>query len=74
MNRTTMHVVVTLVVLVKHITTSSSAVAEKPRAAAWVSFGWVVGDGAWVRQYSAPNVVGSRKLKTLIFYTINQLL
>ena len=29
---------------------------------------------AWVRQYSAPNVVGARKLKTLIFYTINPLL
>ena len=26
---------------------------------------------AWVRQYSAPNVVGARKLKALIFYTIN---
>ena len=40
--------------------------------------GWVVGDGrAWVRQYSAPNVVGvlgDRKLKALIFYTINPLL
>ena len=32
---------------------------------------WVM---AWVRQYSAPNVVGARKLKALIFYTINQLL
>ena len=31
---------------------------------------WVM---AWVRQYSAPNVVGSRKLKALIFYTINPL-
>ena len=29
---------------------------------------------AWVTQYSAPNVVGARKLKALIFYTINQLL
>ena len=29
---------------------------------------------AWVRQYSAPNVVGARKLNALIFYTINQLL
>ena len=29
---------------------------------------------AWVRQYSAPNVVGARKLKALIFYTINPLL
>ena len=28
----------------------------------------------WVRQYSAPNVVGDRKLKALIFYTINPLL
>jgi len=28
---------------------------------------------AWVRQYSAPNVVGARKLKALIFYTINPL-
>ena len=32
---------------------------------------WVM---AWVRQYSAPNVVGARKLATLIFYTINPLL
>jgi len=31
---------------------------------------WVV---AWVRQ-PAPNVVGARKLKALIFYTINPLL
>ena len=29
---------------------------------------WVM---AWVRQYSAPNVVGARKLKAFIFYTIN---
>ena len=29
---------------------------------------------AWVRQYSAPNVVGAIKLKALIFYTINPLL
>ena len=30
---------------------------------------------AWVRQYSArTNVVGARKLKALIFYTINPLL
>jgi len=29
---------------------------------------------AWVRQYSAPNVVGARKLKALIFYTVNPLL
>ena len=29
---------------------------------------------AWVRQYSASNVVGATKLKTLIFYTINPLL
>ena len=28
---------------------------------------------AWVRQYSAPNVVGARKLQALIFYTINPL-
>jgi len=28
----------------------------------------------WVRQYSAPNVVRARKLKALIFYTINPLL
>ena len=31
---------------------------------------WVM---EWVRQYSAPNVVGVRKLKALIFYTINPL-
>jgi len=29
---------------------------------------------AWVKEYSAPNVVGARKLKALIFYTINPLL
>jgi len=29
---------------------------------------------AWVRQYSAPNVVGAIKLQALIFYTINPLL
>ena len=29
---------------------------------------------AWVRQYSAPNAVGARKLKALIFYTTNPLL
>ena len=29
---------------------------------------------AWVRQYSAPNVVGARKLQALIFDTINLLL
>jgi len=28
----------------------------------------------WVRQYYAPNVVGARKLKALIFYMINPLL
>ena len=28
----------------------------------------------WIRQYSAPNVVGARKLKALMFYTINPLL
>ena len=28
----------------------------------------------WVRQYSAPNVVGARKLKALMFYTINPFL
>jgi len=28
----------------------------------------------WVRQYSVLNVVGARKLKALIFYTINPLL
>ena len=43
------------------------------RAARWVSCGWMVGDG-WVRQYSAPNVVGAKKLKALIFYTTNPLL
>jgi len=29
---------------------------------------------AWVRQYSAPNVVGARKLKAMIFYAVNPLL
>ena len=47
--------------------------SQRNRAAGWVSFGWVVGDGV-VRQYSAPNVVGARRLKALIFYTINRLL
>jgi len=32
---------------------------------------WVM---AWVRQYSAPNVVGARKPKALMFYTTNPLL
>ena len=32
---------------------------------------WVM---AWVRKYSASNVVDARKLKALIFYTINSLL
>ena len=32
---------------------------------------WVM---AWVRQHCASNVVGARKLKALIFYTINPLL
>jgi len=32
---------------------------------------WVM---AWVRQYSTPNVVGARKVKAFIFYTINALL
>ena len=32
---------------------------------------WVI---AWVRQHSAPNVVGARELKALIFHTINPLL
>ena len=34
--------------------------------------GWSV--MAWVRQYSAPNVVGDGKLKAMISYTINPLL
>jgi len=29
---------------------------------------------AWVRQYSAPNVIGARKVTALIFYTINPFL
>ena len=29
---------------------------------------------AWLRQYSAPNIVGARKLKVLIFCTIDPLL
>ena len=49
------------------VETSSSAIAEKPVLGGW----WVM---AWVRQYSAPNVVGARKLRALIFYTINPLL
>jgi len=36
--------------------------SQRNRAAGWVSFGWVVGDGICVRQYSAPNVVVVRKL------------
>ena len=28
----------------------------------------------WVRQYSAPNIVGARKLKAFIFYMVNPLL
>jgi len=44
---------------------------QRNRAAGLVNFGWMVGDG---RKYSASNVVGVRKLKALIFYTINPLL
>jgi len=56
------------------LSTSSSAVAEKPRCRQGgpVLGGWWV--MAWVRQYCAPNVVGTRKLKALIFYTVNPLL
>ena len=54
------------------LSTSSSTVAEKPRCRGGSVLGewWVM---EWVRQYSAPNVVGVRKLKALIFYTINPL-
>ena len=51
--------------------------SQRDRAAGWVSFGWVVGDvvdSEWVRQYSTVNVVGARKLKALVFYTMNPLL
>jgi len=53
--------------------TSSLAVAEKPRCRMGPVLGgwWVM---AWVRQYSAPNIVSARKLKALIFYTISPLL
>ena len=44
--------------------------SQRNRAAGWVSFGRVM---AWIRQYSAPNVVGAWKLKALLFYTINPL-
>ena len=47
--------------------------SQRNRAAGCVSFGWVV-SMAWVKQYSAPNVIGARNLKALIFYTINPLL
>jgi len=47
--------------------------SQRNRAAGWRQFfgGWWV--MAWVRRlrpYSAPNVVGARKPKALIFYTI----
>ena len=50
--------------------------SQRNRAARWVSFGWwwVM---TWVRQYSSvvtKNIVGARKLKAFIFYTINPLL
>jgi len=44
-----------------------SSTSQRNHAAGRVSFGW----SALVRQYSAPNVVGARKLKALIFYKIN---
>ena len=50
------------------IITSSSAIAER-RAAVLVIFGQNIGG----RLYFAPNVVGSGKLKALIFYAINPL-
>ena len=50
--------------------------SQRNRAAGWVSFVWVVGDGLGqtinTLQY-APNAVGARKLKALIFY-VNPLL
>jgi len=57
--------------------TSISAIAERPRCKVgqfWVDGGWYTGGWSSVRQYSAPNVVDARKLKALIFYTINPLL
>jgi len=44
--------------------------SQRDRAAGWVSFGQNISG----RLYFAANVVGDRKLKTLIFYTINLLL
>ena len=43
---------------------------QRDRAAGWVTFGQNISG----RLYFAPNAVGARKLKTLIFYTINPLL
>ena len=56
------------------VLTSSSAIADKPRCR--VGQFWVGGHRWWVMTWSdnASNVVGARKRKALIFYTINPLL
>ena len=46
---------------------------QRDRAARWFNLGWVVGDGVG-QTIAAPNVAGARKLKAVIFYTINPLL
>jgi len=48
--------------------------SQRNSAAGWASFGWIVGYGVGQTILSAPNVVFARKLKALIFYTINPLL
>ena len=52
--------------------TQLAQLSHTDRAAGWVSFGWVVGDG--VGQTILCTIVSVRKLKALIFYTINPLL
>ena len=44
--------------------------SQRERASGWLSFGRNISG----RQYTAPNVVGARKLTALIVYTINPLL
>ena len=63
------HVGLLILRLTVPVITRSSAIAERPRCR-WVSFGRNISG----RRYSAQKVVGARKLRALIFYTINTFL
>ena len=41
--------------------------SQRDRAVGWVSFDRNI---SGIRRYATPNVVGARKLRALIFYTI----